>query len=227
MKWSDATFVEDQDQWWHGGITRSVFLYATGPVYLADVRADAGLADDLTTGTLDLRVVVGFPGARLEPGWTVEARLDGVAETAPRRGAEHRSARHAGWTRDDQRLLVARRRPAAAADERPPSGRGLHRRMAPPPTARRLAARAARTSSRGRPRTRASTGSTVALRAPDGAVAEDGRAAGRLPAGRDRRARPAHQRRAGSSSAGSTATTSTRTRAGSSPPIDARRPRRS
>ena len=30
VKWSDATYVEDQDQWWHGGITRSVFLYATG-----------------------------------------------------------------------------------------------------------------------------------------------------------------------------------------------------
>ena len=29
VKWSDATYVEDQDQWWHGGITRSVFLYAT------------------------------------------------------------------------------------------------------------------------------------------------------------------------------------------------------
>ena len=30
VKWSDANFVEDQDQWWHGGITRSVYLYATG-----------------------------------------------------------------------------------------------------------------------------------------------------------------------------------------------------
>ena len=29
VKWSDATFIEDQDQWWHGGLTRSVFLYAT------------------------------------------------------------------------------------------------------------------------------------------------------------------------------------------------------
>ena len=29
VKWSDATYIEDQDQWWHGGITRSVFLYAT------------------------------------------------------------------------------------------------------------------------------------------------------------------------------------------------------
>src|SRR5919202_4381485 len=38
-KWSDASFVEDQDQWWHGGITRSVCLYAAPPVHLADVHA--------------------------------------------------------------------------------------------------------------------------------------------------------------------------------------------
>ena len=30
VKWSDATYIEDQDQWWHGGISRSVFLYSTG-----------------------------------------------------------------------------------------------------------------------------------------------------------------------------------------------------
>ena len=41
VKWSDATYVEDQDQWWHGGITRSVFAYATGQVHLADVSAQA------------------------------------------------------------------------------------------------------------------------------------------------------------------------------------------
>jgi beta-galactosidase len=27
VKWSDATYIEDQDQWWHGGISRSVFLF--------------------------------------------------------------------------------------------------------------------------------------------------------------------------------------------------------
>src|SRR4029450_9604706 len=42
VKWSDATYVEDQDQWWHGGITRSVFLYATGGIHLAAVRGPAG-----------------------------------------------------------------------------------------------------------------------------------------------------------------------------------------
>jgi beta-galactosidase len=77
IKWSDATFVEDQDQWWHGGITRSVFLYATGPVHLADIRAIGGLAEDLRTGTLDLAVRVGFAGVDPEPGWRIDAELEG------------------------------------------------------------------------------------------------------------------------------------------------------
>ena len=29
VRWSDASFVEDQDQWWHAGIHREVFLYST------------------------------------------------------------------------------------------------------------------------------------------------------------------------------------------------------
>lgn len=76
VKWSDATYIEDQDEWWHGGVTRSVFLYATGPVYMADVRAAAGLEADGATGTLDVAATVGFPGAP-EPGWAVELRLEG------------------------------------------------------------------------------------------------------------------------------------------------------
>ncbi len=77
VKWSDASFVEDQDQWWHGGITRSVFLYATGPVYLADVRAIGGLAEDLRTGTLETEIRVGFRDRLPEPGWAVEVVVSG------------------------------------------------------------------------------------------------------------------------------------------------------
>jgi beta-galactosidase len=80
VKWSDATYVEDQDQWWHGGITRSVFVYATGPVFIADVKAIAGLADDLRTATLDLRVDVDRTSPETEPGWRVEAQLEGLDE---------------------------------------------------------------------------------------------------------------------------------------------------
>jgi beta-galactosidase len=85
VKWSDASYIEDQDQWWHGGITRSVYLYATGPVFIADIKAIAGLADDGRTGTLDLQVDVEraamrSPGVELEPGWRVDIRLDGLVE---------------------------------------------------------------------------------------------------------------------------------------------------
>ena len=96
VKWSDATYVEDQDQWWHGGITRSVFLYSTLPVYLADVQATAGLSDDIRTGTLDLAVEVGFAGGRrAEPGWRVEAEVPGWVDTL---SAELPSFRLPGWT---------------------------------------------------------------------------------------------------------------------------------
>jgi len=57
-KWSDATFIEDQDQWWHGGITRSVKLYATNKVFIEKFAAIAGLEKDLTTGTLNVRAQI-------------------------------------------------------------------------------------------------------------------------------------------------------------------------
>jgi beta-galactosidase len=77
VKWSDASYIEDQDQWWHGGITRPVFLFATGLVHIADIRAIGGLADDLATGTLELDVRVGFEGIVPQAGWRLEARLGG------------------------------------------------------------------------------------------------------------------------------------------------------
>ena len=58
-KWSDATFIEDQDQWWHGGITRSVKLYVTNKVFIERFYTTAGLAKDGTTGTLDIRAHIG------------------------------------------------------------------------------------------------------------------------------------------------------------------------
>lgn len=73
VKWSDASHIEDQDQWWHGGITRSVLLYATDPLHLADVtvRANQG-------GALQVECQVRAAG-RLAEGWYVTGELDGVA----------------------------------------------------------------------------------------------------------------------------------------------------
>lgn len=82
-KWSDASFLEDQDHWWHGGLTREVFLRSPGPASIADVRVEAGLADDLATGTLN--AVVEVEGVAAE-GWTVQAELDGARPRVRLRG---------------------------------------------------------------------------------------------------------------------------------------------
>lgn len=58
VKWSDATFVEDQDQWWHGGITRDVTLFATPQVYLQRFYATPGLEKDGKTGALKVRAFI-------------------------------------------------------------------------------------------------------------------------------------------------------------------------
>ncbi|MCR4940730.1 MAG: DUF4981 domain-containing protein [Treponemataceae bacterium] len=39
VRYSDASFVEDQDQWWFGGIHRSVYLYSTENMWIEDVEA--------------------------------------------------------------------------------------------------------------------------------------------------------------------------------------------
>jgi beta-galactosidase len=72
VKWSDASHIEDQDQWWHGGITRSVLLYATDPLYLADVTVRARHDGDLRVDCL-----VRDAGGALPEGWYVTGELDG------------------------------------------------------------------------------------------------------------------------------------------------------
>lgn len=87
IQWSDASYIEDQDQWWQAGINRSVYLYATGPVYLHDVAAKASY--DHTTGQGQLDVQADIKGDETF-GWTTTATLydsDGqTVLTAPLEG---------------------------------------------------------------------------------------------------------------------------------------------
>jgi beta-galactosidase len=75
VRWSDASYVEDQDQWWHAGIGRGVFLTATDGVWIEDVHArptwDAGRG----RGALHVRTQVGVTG-RLPRGWSVRTQLE-------------------------------------------------------------------------------------------------------------------------------------------------------
>ena len=83
VRWSDASFVEDQDQWWHAGIHREVFLYSTPRTFLADVHATASLTADPATGTLDLQVGVDFDEARARRRLDRRRALRGRGGTAP------------------------------------------------------------------------------------------------------------------------------------------------
>jgi len=74
IKWSDATFIEDQDHWWLSGLHREVFLYATPKPHIADIDARTSLSDDLLAGTLDLRVEVDFLG-EADASSSLEVRL--------------------------------------------------------------------------------------------------------------------------------------------------------
>jgi beta-galactosidase len=74
-KWSDASFIEDQDQWRHGGITRSIKLYATNEVYISRLYTTTGLQKNLSTGKLKIEVHISSINNKDVSGYTLKAHL--------------------------------------------------------------------------------------------------------------------------------------------------------
>lgn len=74
VKWSDASFVEDQDQWWMGGIHREVYLYSQAAHFLEDVFARGDLEENLRDARLRVSVRVGAPDIEAK-GWSVRLQL--------------------------------------------------------------------------------------------------------------------------------------------------------
>jgi beta-galactosidase len=95
VRWSDATYLEDQDHWHHAGLHRNVFVYATPPVYIADVHATADYDPDSGVGRLRMLVWTGVDGAG-PVGWSVRAALDG-REVEGRVRFEHPTDTLANW----------------------------------------------------------------------------------------------------------------------------------
>lgn len=60
IRWSDSSYVEDQDQWWMAGIYRSVFLYSTDMVWLEDIWATGDWDCTSCQGILDLHAHIAF-----------------------------------------------------------------------------------------------------------------------------------------------------------------------
>jgi len=76
VRWSEATYLEDQDHWHHAGIHRSTLLFTTPQVRIADVHPVADLDLASGVGRLSVRVGVDAPGAG-PAGWKVRASLGG------------------------------------------------------------------------------------------------------------------------------------------------------
>lgn len=74
-RWSDASWIEDQDQWWLPGLHRSVELISVAPIAISDAGLVPGLEDDNTTGTLTIDVSVDAPRAHQD--LTVEVIVEG------------------------------------------------------------------------------------------------------------------------------------------------------
>ena len=75
VKWSDASFVEDQDMWWLAGLPREVFLYATPLTHIEDLFFRPILDEKCARAEMDLLVTVGFGGALHASGVSVKAQL--------------------------------------------------------------------------------------------------------------------------------------------------------
>ncbi|MHC4682366.1 MAG: glycoside hydrolase family 2 TIM barrel-domain containing protein, partial [Planctomycetota bacterium] len=74
-RWSDGSYLEDQDMWRLSGIYRNVYLFATPQVHIRDFFVRTDLDDNYTDATLMIRPkVVNYAGQNVE-GWNIQAQL--------------------------------------------------------------------------------------------------------------------------------------------------------
>ncbi|WP_425236819.1 glycoside hydrolase family 2 TIM barrel-domain containing protein [Ulvibacterium sp.] len=62
LRWSDASYLEDQDFWRLSGMNRDVYLYATNKTTIKDFRIIADLENGYTDGLFQLSVEISSPG---------------------------------------------------------------------------------------------------------------------------------------------------------------------
>lgn len=74
-RWSDGSWLEDQDMVRMSGIFRSVYLFSTPKVHLRDFRLTTPLSDDFRSGELGVEASVRNYGEPVEGDYTVETQL--------------------------------------------------------------------------------------------------------------------------------------------------------
>ena len=60
VRWSDSSYIEDQDQWWMAGIYRSVYLYCTDSAFVEDIFVNGDYDYVTKDGILDIKLHLGF-----------------------------------------------------------------------------------------------------------------------------------------------------------------------
>lgn len=74
-RWSDGSYLEDQDHWRLSGIQRDVYLEATPKAYIADFFAKTDLDSSYTDATINVIVKTGGLDAGNAKGWNIQAQL--------------------------------------------------------------------------------------------------------------------------------------------------------
>ncbi len=75
MRWSDGSYLEDQDMWWLSGIYRDVYLYSTAKLHIRDFGVSTLLDETYTDATFKVRVKVRNYGREEQGEVSVELKL--------------------------------------------------------------------------------------------------------------------------------------------------------
>lgn len=76
-RWSDGSYLEDQDMWRLSGIFRPVSLIVRPKVHIADYKVDADLNDDLSQASVKAKISLCNTGTKKEKGASVNLQIDG------------------------------------------------------------------------------------------------------------------------------------------------------
>jgi beta-galactosidase len=74
-RWSDGSYLEDQDKWRMSGIFRPVYLYSTAGARIRDFAVRTELDSNYCDGTLQIKPELAAYAGRSLAGWTVRAQF--------------------------------------------------------------------------------------------------------------------------------------------------------
>lgn len=75
FRWSDGSYLEDQDHWRLSGIHREVMLLAQPKIAINDFHVKTKLSDNYTTAALQVRPELSFENRIDVEGWSIEGQL--------------------------------------------------------------------------------------------------------------------------------------------------------